>query len=78
MGAMLTRTTLELDPVDGKGRKQERTGEGAKLGRRPTASANPHGLVCWAARAEQTGWLKLLHNSAGYKSKTNVSRFGFF
>lgn len=54
---------LELDPVDGKGRRQERTEEEAKLGRRPTASANPHGLVCWAARAEQQKLL--LHNSAG-------------
>ena len=72
MDALLTRTTLGMDPMDGKERKQETTEEEANLGRRPTASANPHGLVCWAAITQQTGWLKLqkllLHNSAGLKS----------
>lgn len=71
-----------MDPMDGKGRKQETTEEEAKLGGRPTASVNPKGLVCWAAIIQQTGWLKqqksLLHNSAGLKSEINVSRFGFF
>lgn len=82
MDALLVRTTLGMDPMDGKGRKQETTEEEAKLGCRPTASANPHGLVCWAAITQQIGWLKpqklLLHNSAGLKSEINVSRFGLF
>ena len=66
-----------------RGREGKEAGEdrgGAKLGRKPTASASPHGLVSRAARAEQTGWLKqqklLLHDSAGCKSETSVSRFG--
>ena len=59
MDALLTRTTLGMDPMDGKERKQETTEEEANLGRRPTASANPHGLVCWAAIINCHKWVAL-------------------